>query len=269
MAPDSLERENQLPSWQLPHGVTRGEWDYFHSIPIASDYDDYFAHNRLFEFDAQILHDFLPAPTKRSVVADLGCGTGRALLPLVQRGFHGLAIDLSEHMLQIVQEKARQENLSLDCLRANLVELDAVRDNSIDHAISLFSTLGMICGKRHRQRSLDHVRRILKPGGTFIIHVHNLWFNLFDPGGPWWLLRNLIQSTFSRDIERGDKSFSYRGIPQMFLHVFTQREIVTALRSAGLKPWRIIPLDVRRFRRLKNPWLFGRFRANGWIIVCH
>ena len=73
---------------------------------------------------------------------------------------------------------------------------------------------------------------------------------------------------FRRDVERGDKFFHYRGIPQMFLHAFTRGELVRALARADFRPRELIPLAVTRQRPLKAPWWFGRFRANGWIVVC-
>jgi len=260
----------QVPSWQLPPGVTRGLWDYAHSETVAQDYDDYFAFNRLFKFDEQVvLSEFeRRAIAAGSLVADLGCGTGRALVALCRHGYHGLAIDLSEQMLDIVSEKARLENLPIECLRGNLVELDEVADDSVDAAISLFSTLGMIRGREHRWAALRHVRRILRPRGPFILHVHNYWYNLYDPGGPWWLLRNLSRAILFRDIEAGDKFFNYRGVPNMFLHVFRLREIKCDLRRTGFQITRIIPLDPKRHRRLRMPWLLGNLRANGWIVIC-
>ena len=111
--------------------MTRGLWDYVHSDSVtADDYDNYFAYNRLFDLDMQVVEGRIaqhrPEPT--AVVADLGCGTGRALIPLARRGVHGLAVDLSERMLQIVRRKAEAESLPIQCLRANLVELDALAD---------------------------------------------------------------------------------------------------------------------------------------------
>ena len=117
----------------------------------ADDYDDYFAFNSLFEHDEQVLARHLRPP---GLVADLGCGTGRALVPLVKAGHRGLAIDLSEPMLKVVQEKADLDELPIDCLQANLVELDALADHSVDHAICMFSTLGMIPRPRQPPPSL-------------------------------------------------------------------------------------------------------------------
>jgi len=254
-----------IPQWQLPDGVSRGTWDYAHAVHIAQEYDDFFAENRLFDFDEQILARHFVPP---GVVADLGCGSGRALVPLVRRGLRGLAVDLSEEMLRIVRAKAEAENLDIDCLQANLVDLEAIQTDSLDYAMCMFSTLGMVRGAANRRRMLDHVRRILKPGGVFVLHVHNFWYNLYDPGGPWWLLGNLIQSSLGSHLERGDKYFEYRGIPNMYLHVFTRREIRRALRRGGFRVVEWIPLDVRRNRELRCRWFAESLRANGWIIVC-
>lgn len=250
---------------QLPRGVTSGVWQYVQADHIADQYDEYFALNRLFEFDKQVLerHFRHPGP-----VIDLGTGTGRALMGLARRGFPGLAVDLSRPMLRIVAEKARLDRLPIQVLQANLVELDCIRDRSFDYAVCLFSTLGMIRGRENRHRLLEHVRRILKPDGIFVLHVHNTWFSLYDPAGRRWLLGHLSAWLRDRRIELGDKVFYYRDIPRMFLHTFTQRELLHALGRAGFGVEELIPLSPSRQRPLVWPWFFGRFRANGWIVVC-
>jgi SAM-dependent methyltransferase len=263
--PEEVMPQEERPTWNLPAGVSRATWDYVNKPSIADDYDEYFAFNSLFEHDERVLaENFQPL----GLIADLGCGTGRALVPLVRAGHRGLAIDLSQHMLRIVHEKAELENLPITCVRANLVELDTIAASSVDHAMCLFSTLGMIRGRANRRQALTHFRRIIKPGGRFVLHVHNYWYNLRDPGGPWWVIKNLLTAPFSRDVEIGDKWFPYRGLPSMFLHVFRRRELAQDLASAGfaIKEW--IPLDTPRREALKKPWLMEWFRANGWIVVC-
>ena len=256
--------------WRLPPGVTRGLWEYAHSDAVAYDYDEYFAHNQLFEFDeAIVLEELLRRKIiERAVVADLGCGTGRALVTLARHGYRGLAIDLSHKMLDVVREKVVEEDLPIKCVQANWVELDCIGDATVEAAISLFSTLGMIRGRENRASALAHTRRILKPGGPFVLHVHNYWYNLYDPGGPWWVLRTLGRATFKRDIEAGDKFFPYRGVPNMFLHVFRPSELKQDLRRAGFRITRIVSLAPQRYRALHVPWFFGSLRANGWIVVC-
>jgi SAM-dependent methyltransferase len=252
------------PSWQLPPGVSRGLWDYVHAPHIADDYDDYFALNSLFETDGAVLRRHF---TKPGLIADLGCGTGRALVPLVRAGHRGLAVDLSEHMLRIVREKAAAEDLPIDCLRANLVELDAIADAAVDYAMCLFSTLGMIRGRANRRRALAHARRILRRGGRFVLHVHNLWYNTHDPGGPVWLVHNLLTAPLSREVEVGDRWFPYRGLPTMFLHVFRWRELAGDLHAAGFRIVERVRLDAARRQPLKRPWLLPALRTNGWLVA--
>lgn len=258
-------RASALPEWKLARGVPRGVWQYTQADHIAQQYDAYFAENRLFEFDQQVLARRFRRP---GLVVDLGCGTGRALTALAQRGFRGLAVDLSLPMLRIVVRKARRQRLPIQGVRANLVELDCIRSQSADYAICLFSTLGMIRGRENRERLLAHARRILKSGGLLVVHVHNLWYNLFDPAGRGWLARHLPAALFGHRVEFGDKYFSYRAIPQMFLHTFTRTELVGALVRAGFRIKELIPLDADRQRPLGRRWFFGRLRANGWIAVC-
>ncbi|MEQ8209323.1 MAG: methyltransferase domain-containing protein [Lacipirellulaceae bacterium] len=255
----------EKPTWKLPPGVSRGTWDYVHSESIATEYDHYFSHNTLFDFDGQILRESFQGP---SLVADLGCGTGRALIPLIEAGHRGLAVDLSLPMLAEVRAKSQQGDLRIDCLQANLVELDCLADESVDNAMCMFSTLGMIRGRNSRRQFLSHARRILKPDGRFVLHVHNYWYNLRDPGGPWWLLKNLVTAPFQKELELGDKWFPYRGLPSMFLHVFRWRELARDLRVAGFEIERCVPLDATRRHTLKWPWLLGTLRTNGWIVVC-
>ncbi|MEM6798749.1 MAG: class I SAM-dependent methyltransferase [Planctomycetota bacterium] len=254
------------PEWKLPAGVAPGVMDYARSPDIAEDYDDYHALNPLFEFEERVLaEEFNPPGT----VIDLGCGSGRALLPLVRSGHRGVAVDLSDAMLRVVAEKAAIDGLEVECVQANLVELDAIGDGSADYAMCLFSTLGMIRGRANRRRALSHMRRVLRPGGTLVLHVHNFWFNLRDGGGPWWVAKSLTSSRFSKEeVEAGDKYFPYRGVPNFFLHVFRESELRADLRAANLSVTRWLPLDVQRRHALPAPWLVPALRANGWIVVC-
>ncbi|PQO46594.1 class I SAM-dependent methyltransferase [Blastopirellula marina] len=253
------------PAWQLPTGVTRGSLDYIESPAIADGYDEDLAFGSDFQFDEQTIAQFIPSS---GLVADLGCGTARALIPLVRRGNRGLAVDLSAEMLRIVQDKAKQEQLDIECLQANLVELDAIADESIDHAICMFSTLGMIKGSANRKQFLDHVHRMLKPGGRFVVHVHNFWFNFFEPAGASWLISHLVKAALTRGMERGDKYYRYRGIPNFFLHVFSRGEFAQTLTQSGFRIERLVPLRLDRQGELPHRWFLGGWRASGWIALC-
>jgi SAM-dependent methyltransferase len=174
-------------------------------------------------------------------------------------------------MLRIVMQKAALDQLDITPVVANLVELDKadppIAPASVDHAMCLFSTLGMIRGSRYRLQALTGVRRILKPGGRLVLHVHNYWFTLHDPGGWLWVAKNMAQSLVQRETEVGDRYFPYRGLPTMYLHTFRPRELRSLLRSAGFRIRRWIPLEVTRKGPLPHAWWFESLRANGWIVV--
>jgi SAM-dependent methyltransferase len=253
--------------WQLPPGVEPGTWEYANRPAIADDYDEYFQGHRLFQFDDSRLAHWLPQLESgtQQVVADLGCGTGRALVPLVERGYRGLAIDLSPWMLEQVRRKSDAQSMLPLC--ANLVQLDGLRDDCVDHAMCLFSTLGMIKGRENRQQFLRHVSRILRPGGRFFLHVHNLWCNLFFPGGTRWLVGTALKSLRSKELELGDKYYPYRGLNNMFLHVFRRSEMVSALNRAGFRVLDVAPLSGDLGASLSHRWWFPRLRASGWWMV--
>ncbi len=175
--------------WQLPPGVNRGLWDYLHDPAIARGYDASLAGTPLFDIDRQFVEAHCPRPGR---LIDLGCGTGRLLLAMAQRGWWTLGVDLSQEMLRVAGDKSMSSGITIHRLRANLAELDALADGSFDCAACLFSTLGMVLGATQRRRVIAHVFRLLRPGGRFILHVHNRWFNAWDRAGRAWLLRDWL-----------------------------------------------------------------------------
>src|SRR3954451_20284028 len=138
-----LMRPPPPADWQLPPGVNRGLWDYLHDPAIARDYDARLAGTPLLEADRRFVERHCPRPGR---LLDLGCGTGRLLLPFARRGYWVLGVDLSGEMLKVAAEKARAAGVAVNLLRANLVELDALVHDRFDYAACLFSTLGMIAG---------------------------------------------------------------------------------------------------------------------------
>lgn len=266
-------RGKPLPTWQLPTGVSRATWDYLQSEHIAGEYDAYFADSALMRLDMQVLRQRLPAvdPAQPCVIGDLGCGTGRVARELLPLGYHMVNVDLSPAMLREVEAKTPIEYRQRSrCLSANLVEIDqALEPDSLDWAVCLFSSLGMIRGRQHRRQFLAGVRQTLKPGGTFFVHVHNRYRSLLDPGGPGWLARSWLSSRWDRDTEFGDRIYSYRRLPKMFLHIYSRRELRQDLQFAGLRNITIHPIDSTGSRLLPPSWLTQPIRAGGYFAFAN
>jgi SAM-dependent methyltransferase len=246
--------------WQLPPGVSRGLWHYLHDDGLARRYDGELVDCALLEVDRRFAERHFERPGR---LIDLGCGTGRLLLPFARRGWWVLGVDLSAEMLKVALAKAQAEGVAVQLLRANLVELDALADCSFDHAACLFSTLGMVVGAEHRRRVVAHVRRVLRPGGKFVLHVHNRWFTFWNPQGRSWLLRNLFAHS-----GKGDRLMpAHDGLPPLALHLFTRREAVRLLQRSGFRIVEVCPVSLRRDGRLSCPWWFGWLRAYGYLIA--
>ncbi len=253
-----------LADWQLPPGVNRGLWDYLHNPAVARGYDVYLDGVSLCEVDVAFVARHCPTPGR---LLDLGCGTGRLLIEFSRRGFWTLGVDLSEEMLAVAAEKAAACGLSSQLVQANLTQLDGLADQSFDYAACLFSTLGMVIGADQRRRAVAHVARLLRPGGKFILHVHNRWFNVWNRAGRGWLMRDLLGLRPSGR-ERGDRVMPvHQGVAGLTLHLFTRPEAVRLLREAGLRVVEVRPLSLRPDGRLAAPWWFGQLRAYGYLIA--
>ncbi|HEX3147702.1 MAG TPA: class I SAM-dependent methyltransferase [Gemmataceae bacterium] len=241
-----------IPDWQLPPGTDRGLWDYVSSERVAREYDAALAGTPLLEIDLQFAARFFVTPGR---LVDLGCGTGRLLVKFARCGFDCLGVDLSEAMLDVVREKAEQQALNVATLKANLVELDELPPSSFDYAACLFSTLGMIRGRDNRQCFLNHVRRILKPGGRFVLHAHNSGYRFFGRlGRP--------------GTEPGDYTMpQHRGGADVTLHHFTRGKLIDDLTAAGFAVRECVPVSTRMNGRLRAPWFLPRLRAYGFLVA--
>jgi SAM-dependent methyltransferase len=235
-----------------------------HDADLAARYDASLAGSPLFTLDQRFTERHFHAPGR---LVDLGCGTGRLLLPFAGRGYWVLGVDLSEAMLKIAAAKAAAAGVTIHRLKANLVELEGLRDQSFDYAACLFSTLGMVAGASARQRVIEHVHRLLRPGGRFVLHVHNRWFNLWNPPGRRWLVRNVMRAVFRRP-EAGDLLMPiHQGGAGLALHLFTRREAIQLLQRAGFRLLEVMPISLRADGRLPWPSWFGWLRAYGYMLA--
>jgi SAM-dependent methyltransferase len=250
--------------WQLPPGVTREVWDYLHNADLARRYDDTPAGTPLLELDQQFVREYCPSPCR---ILDLGCGTGRVAIPAAALGHRVTAVDLSEEMLRVAGTKATAAGVRLDRLRANIVTLDAIRANSFDAVICLFSTLGMVSGDKNRRQVIRHAHRVLRPGGVFLLHAHNRWHHFRTRRGRSWLLRDLSRRV--RGVpDAGDWLMEHHdGQTGWLMHLFTAREVIRLLQAVGFSIADVRPVGLGPDGRLSRPWFFGLLRGYGFLIA--
>ena len=243
---------------------------YIANISIARGYDHHFADNELFQYDTAVLERWFRRPGR---LIDLGCGTGRHLLPFAQRGFAVVGVDLSEHMLAEASRKLSQAQLPSVLCRGDICDLPIgppddtgpCPADSFDYAICMFSTIGLIQGYANRLQFLRDVAKILKPLGQLGLHVHSRGNNVWSYEGWRFLAGNFFRSRLG-NAEPGDKILdNYRGIRGMYIHVFSEAEITKLLKEAGFDVLELHPLNRRRTGPLRGKFLRW-IRANGFLI---
>jgi SAM-dependent methyltransferase len=253
-----------IADWQLPPGVNRGLWDYIHDPAIARAYDDHLAACPLLEVDRQFVARHFSPPGR---LLDLGCGTGRLLVPLACAGFWAVGADLSEEMLKVAGDKADAAGVTVHRLKANLVDLAALDDRTFDFAVCLFSTLGMVMGAGNRRRVIEHVFRLLRPGGKFVLHVHNRWFNVWHRQLRGWLVRDWLRSLVRRAPGGDHVMPAHQGIAGLTLHLFTRDETTSLLRQTGFRILEVMPVSLCEDGRLPFAAWFERLRAYGYLVA--
>src|SRR5579859_2532327 len=255
---------NSLPDWKLPPGTSRGVMAYVGNAGLAKTYDRRLAGTPLLQYDLRFAERILSPPGR---LLDLGCGTGRLLVRLAQLGHSAVGVDLSAEMLKVAGDKLRSSGLTASLIRANLVELDCLREGVFDHAACLFSTLGMIVGNDNRRQMLAHVLRVLKPGGRFVLHVHNRGFHVWTRTGRQWSVRDWWKRQCGEP-DAGDFEMPpHEGIAGLSLHHFTRGEIVRGLTQVGFRVVCVEPVSTRADCRLSAAWWAGRWRAYGYFIA--
>src|SRR5262249_8990969 len=118
------------PDWRLPAGVTPGLLEYLTDSDHAQSYDRSLADTPLLEVDRSFVEAHCQQPGR---LLDLGCGTGRLLLPFAKRGYWTVGVDLSEEMLRIVGQKGLAAGVTVHRVRANIVDLGGLADGTFDY----------------------------------------------------------------------------------------------------------------------------------------
>ncbi len=280
-----------IPDWQLPPGVDRGLWDYLHSGEMVGGDEAQMAASPLAAADVAFCEAAFPTPGR---LVDLGCGTGRLAAHFAAKGYDCVGVDLSDEMLARAGENARNlspqppplgregeedfeappftgEGLgrgSATFVKANLVDAAALPAGPFDYAACLFSTLGMVRGAANRAAVVANAFRLLRPGGRFVLHVHNRRFHLLGRGARLWAVRAGVRAALG-DPDAGDltRPQAYGGAA-LTLHHFARREAVRLLAAAGFRETKVLPLGLSAGGRLRAAWWLPGVRAYGYLIAC-
>ena len=107
-------------------------------------------------------------PGNVSHVLELGCGNGAVAALFAERGHHVSGVDISESAIAWARDEFRRRGLRGEFHHADVSEgLTGFEDASFDVVVD-GNCLHCICGEE-RARAFSGIRRVLTPGGTFIL----------------------------------------------------------------------------------------------------
>lgn len=188
--------------------------------------------------------NFIQTLQKDDVVADIGCGNGRHLVPCAEQCASVFGVDISIKMLRIAKKKIQGGSHR----NVTLVHADAVHlpfnENSFD-AVLFIASLHNIHGKVHRISALNELRRVLKPNAVALISVWSRWQKKY--------YRFFLKQFFIRPGEFGDIEVCWRqhnlNHPR-FYHMYSKNEFYRELHRTGFD---IIRLDCVRIHSKRYP----------------
>jgi SAM-dependent methyltransferase len=150
-------------------------------MSVAGGYDEYAFVAELYDHvvpyrDRPDVAFFVEAArTAGSPVLEVGCGTGRVLIPIARAGMDIVGVDLSPHMLAICRKRLLEEPAAVQS-RVQIVQAD-MRQFDLDRAFTLavipFRAFQHLLTVDDQLACLRSVRRHLVEDGTFILDLFN------------------------------------------------------------------------------------------------
>jgi SAM-dependent methyltransferase len=115
---------------------------------------------------------------------DVGCGTGRILLPLLADGFDVDGSDISADMIAFARQQATKAGFSPRLTVSPMHELEVDRSC---RTIYMCGSLGIGGRRDHDREALRRAYQGLAPGGTLLITDHELPYGGSEQAWTLWL----------------------------------------------------------------------------------
>ena len=138
---------------------------------LAGCYDRFTA-----DVDYAAWADYLEKHFSRSklpihTVLDLACGTGSLTCELARRGYEMIGSDLSEEMLALAAEKARDvDGIPPIFLHQAMEDLDLY--GTIDACVCCLDSVNYVTRPKLLARAFQRVHTFLMPGGLFLFDIN-------------------------------------------------------------------------------------------------
>jgi SAM-dependent methyltransferase len=112
----------------------------------------------------------------RGRVLEIGCGTGRVLVPLARDGIEMTGIDISAGMIERLKARlAEEKEETRDRINVHVDDARSYGGESGAFAVIIIPFNGFSCilSQRDQQAALENAARLLMPGGRLVVDVVN------------------------------------------------------------------------------------------------
>ena len=108
---------------------------------------------------------------------------------------------------------------------------------------------------------------MIRPKGLFVVHCHNVWFQLRHRHGVRWFTKSAFQHVIGKS-EFGDRVANYRGVNNLFIHSFRKRELRNLLYASGFRRQTWFGVRANEVTPIESPRPWNDLNLVGWIVVC-
>ena len=155
-------------------------------------------------------------------ILDAGCGNGRVQKLFNEKKIDYTGIDPSGKLIELAKKLHPDQGTFL----TSQVEKLPFPDNFFDH-ILMIAVLHHIPSRALRQQALLELKRVLKPGGMFLLTNWNRW----QPKFIFYIIKGL----FVRGFDWGDFYLPWQNKAQRYYHAFTKNSLRREIEQAGFK----------------------------------
>ncbi len=194
---------------------------------------------------------------KQKEMLDLGCGTGRFTIELAKRGYKMTGLDITCEMLEIAKMKAKQHNLKIKFIKADIRNFKLLKKTEIVWARG---SIGDIIDQDEVRKALLNIKNNLARNGLFIFDVRDFQYHYdryrTNPGPETRTIQGINRKTVFTFDYRMDKDSRIGNITEETtvqdpketktyntrhqLRHYTKREIAGLVRDAGFKSIEIL-----------------------------
>ncbi|MGI9457147.1 MAG: methyltransferase domain-containing protein [Aeoliella sp.] len=126
----------------------------------------------LSQHDVDLVNFMMKAPADATLL-EIGAGTGRFTMPILDRGYTVIATDINGSLLNGLRAKVEQTGVAARCTiqEESVFEL-SFADESIDYVYS-FHVLPRFLSLEDQVSAIQEIGRVLRPGGHFLFNFRN------------------------------------------------------------------------------------------------